>query len=404
LYELIFDYIYNVSLKEKLSYSFGSSLDELTQIGKDEFEIMLNSDSAQVSISSRRNNLSVINKRKLNVSFQIIYDESSMAVARFYHEYEDDGRKLYKLVYNEKLLENNIESIRKESRFNYLFYAIIFVLAAELETSFPSASCYYLPAARSNLVQGYKTQLSNMAKDLQLSVINPSDKIEIPSFSGVVIDFISTMNDFKIEKGHFDSLIKQIEKDLIHGEIVTEDLEKSANRQIYYKYQGRNIPLHRASSAISELAPVILYIKYILKNGDILIIEEPEAHLHPENQRILAKFSVRLVRKGVSLIITTHSDYLLKQLNTFILLSKISPEKRVKRYKYAKNDYINLEEVAAYSFTRDKKTGYKIEHVEINCEEGISQSEFIKIYKILYDESVKLQRDLNELKENGSMP
>ena len=94
---------------------------------------------------------------------------------------------------------------------------------------------------------------------------------------------------------------------------------------------------------------------------------------------------------------------LLKQINTFILLSKISPEKRVKRYKYAKNDYINPEEVAAYSFTQDKKIGYKIENVEINGEDGISQKEFIKIYKLLYDESVKLQRDLNELKENGSI-
>ncbi len=399
---MIFDYIYNLDLKEKLSRSFGSPLSELTQIGKDGFEIEINSDSVQVSILSRRNNIRVLNKTKLNVSFQIYNDESSIAAARF-SKVEEDGRKLYTLVYNELMMKSNTEPMSKQIRFNYLFYAIIFVLANELKDNFSSASCYYLPAARSNLVQGYKTLLSNMAKDLQLSTINPSNKIEIPSFSGVVIDFISTMNDFKIEKGHFDALIKQMEKDLIHGEIVTEDLEKSANRQIYYKYQGHNIPLHRASSAISELAPVILYIKYILKTGDVLIIEEPEAHLHPENQRILAKFLARLIRKGVFLIITTHSDYLLKQINTFILLSKISPEKRVKRYKYAKNDYINPEEVAAYSFTQDKKIGYKIENVEINGEDGISQKEFIKIYKLLYDESVKLQRDLNELKENGSI-
>ncbi len=400
---LIYDYLYNETLREKLSYSFGSSLDELAQIGKNGFEIEIKSDWLNISLSRGRNGLNVLSKMKLDVSIEIILDESSLSLARFQGMVGEDGKKLYKLIYNEKMLKSNTESVSKEKRFNYLFYAIIFILALELEKNFPLTSCYYLPAARSNLVQGYKPLLSEMAKNLQLSVINPSDNIEIPSFSGGVIDFISTMNDFKIEKGHFDALIKQMEKDLIHGEIVTEDLEKTANRQIYYKYQGQNIPLHRASSAISELAPLILYIKYILKIGDTLIIEEPEAHLHPENQRILAKFLVRLIRKGVFLIITTHSDYLLKQLNTFISLSKISPEKRVKKYKYAKSDYLNPTEVAAYSFTRDKKTGYRIESVEINDEEGISQKEFIKIYKILYDESVKLQRDLNELKENGSI-
>jgi len=402
-YDMIFDYIYNVNLKEKLNYSFGSSLDELTQIGKDGFEIELNSNSVHVSITRRKNNLRVINKRKMNVSFQIRYDESSITAARFFHKVDEDGKKLYTLIYNEGAIKTEGETTSKASRFNFLFYAIIFILVLELENNYPSISCHYLPAARSNLVQGYKPLLSNMAKDHQLSVINPSKKNEIPFFSGVVIDFISAINDFKIEKGHFDALIKQIERGLIHGEIITEDLEKSANRQIYYKYLGQNIPLHRASSAISELAPIILYIKYILKIGDILIIEEPEAHLHPENQRILAKFLVRLIRKGVILIITTHSDYLLKQINAFILLSKISPEKRFKKYKYAKNDYITPEEVATYSFISDKKNGYKIENVEINWDEGISQKEFIKIYKLLYDESVKLQRDLNEIKENGAM-
>ena len=122
---------------------------------------------------------------KLDVSIEIILDESSLSLARFQGMVGEDGKKLYKLIYNEKMLKSNTESVSKEKRFNYLFYAIIFILALELEKNFPLTSCYYLPAARSNLVQGYKPLLSEMAKNLQLSVINPSDNIEIPSFSGV---------------------------------------------------------------------------------------------------------------------------------------------------------------------------------------------------------------------------
>ena len=47
---------------------------------------------------------------------------------------------------------------------------------------------------------------------------------------------------------------------------------------------GEDLPLMNTSSMVSELAPVVLYLRHIVQPGDVLIIEEPESHLHPAMQ------------------------------------------------------------------------------------------------------------------------
>ena len=52
--------------------------------------------------------------------------------------------------------------------------------------------------------------------------------------------------------------------------------------------------------------------------GDTLIVEEPEAHLHPAAQTEVAHTLARLVNAGVQVVVTTHSDRLLKEFGNLI--------------------------------------------------------------------------------------
>ena len=76
-----------------------------------------------------------------------------------------------------------------------------------------------------------------------------------------------------------------------------------------------------SSSTVRSLLDIQFYLEHNAMPGDILIIDEPELNLHPENQRMMARLFARLVNVGIKVFISTHSDYIIKELNTLIMLN-----------------------------------------------------------------------------------
>lgn len=111
------------------------------------------------------------------------------------------------------------------------------------------------------------------------------------------------------------------------------------------------IPIHITSSAVKSLIGLNYYLKHLATPNDLLIIDEPELTLHPDNQRKMARLIARLVNLGIKVFITTHSDYLLKELNTLIMLSNEFEAKTslMKKYKYEEEDVLSLKKVRAYA-------------------------------------------------------
>ena len=56
---------------------------------------------------------------------------------------------------------------------------------------------------------------------------------------------------------------------------------------------------------VSEIAPIVLYLKHLVREGHLFIIEEPESHLDAANQMKLARAIAMLVNAGVYVLITT---------------------------------------------------------------------------------------------------
>lgn len=249
---------------------------------------------------------------------------------------------------------------------------------------------YYFPAARSGILQSHKALASYVVSRSPLAGIE--DLPEIPRLPGVVADFISKLLTLeKDSQTELYNLARFLESQVTKGTI---DIEagKLEYPEIYYEPATGKFPLHRTSSMVSELAPMVLFLKYLIDPGDFVIIEEPESHLHPESQRKLARGIVKLIRAGVKVLITTHSDDFVQQLSNFIRLSRVPEEQRVKR-GYSAKDYLNSEEVGAYLFELDPERGGSfVKELAINARDGIPEEEFARVTEALYKETVYLHR------------
>jgi len=95
----------------------------------------------------------------------------------------------------------------------------------------------------------------------------------------------------------------------------------------YFQPSGTKLKLGlgETSSAVRSLLILLYWLKFQAKEGDLLMIDEPELNLHPANQRRLARFLVSLVNFGVKIFITTHSDTIVREFNTLIMLHRNLP-------------------------------------------------------------------------------
>ncbi|MEY3121282.1 MAG: hypothetical protein RI993_107 [Pseudomonadota bacterium] len=124
------------------------------------------------------------------------------------------------------------------------------------------------------------------------------------------------------------------------------------NDELYYIPKGKSVKLtmDESSSAVRSLLDIGFYLKHMANPGDLLMVDEPELNLHPENQRRVARLFARLVNLGIKVFITTHSDYIIKELNTLIMLNHDKPHlKRIaKAESYKPEELIVAEQIRVY--------------------------------------------------------
>ena len=256
-----------------------------------------------------------------------------------------------------------------------------------------SSDGYYLPAARSGVIQAYKTIVGSIARGSSPSNTRREDSSEL---LGCVSDFIShliTMGTPGPSK-ELREVVSFIESEISQGVVDFDDSQGLPFPDIKYLPSGdsKSFRIARSSSMVSDLAPLILFLKYLVQPGDLLILEEPEAHLHPAAQRQMARALVRLVNAGVKVLITTHSEFMLSQINNLMRLS-LASRQTIRKYGYAPQDCLSQDDVSAHAFRlRDEHDGSTVEELQIDPDVGIDEDEFAVVASDLYDETVSFQR------------
>lgn len=111
------------------------------------------------------------------------------------------------------------------------------------------------------------------------------------------------------------------------------------------------------SSVVTEITSLLLLLTTRLPLR-LIIIEEPEAHLHPALQKKIAQFLIQLVHSGIPIWITTHSDTILQHFNNMIKLNNRSEEDRrqlLQDFNYTDKDLLSPNETNLYQFERGDK-------------------------------------------------
>jgi ABC-type multidrug transport system ATPase subunit len=152
--------------------------------------------------------------------------------------------------------------------------------------------------------------------------------------------------------------------------------------------------LTRSSSMVSELAPLVLFIRGLIRPGDTLIIEEPEAHLHPAAQTEMAATLARLVRAGVKVLVTTHSDFMLQEIGNLMRVGMLKEKGALKKET---DDWLSPEEVGAWHFQKDQP----VKEIRFDHTVGIEPEDYEDVTESLYNRWAGLQNRIEELKDES---
>ena len=251
---------------------------------------------------------------------------------------------------------------------------------------------HYLPAARSGIMQTHRVIASSF---LSRATREDSGQIEFPTLSGLIVNFVEQLVLY--EEGRestevINNLAEVLENDVLIGKIITKS---SSGRYPEFLYRPANrkedVSLTRSSSMVSELAPLVLYLRGLIQPDDILIIEEPEAHLHPGAQADMAVVLARLVRAGVKVILTTHSDWMLEEIGNLVLEGLLEDETE------QPPSWLLPEEVGVWHFQKDEP----VREIPFHPREGISPEDYEDIAEGLYNRSVNLQQKYEKQKDRS---
>ncbi len=170
------------------------------------------------------------------------------------------------------------------------------------------------------------------------------------------IDYTRSIPDLRGQKSKIykDKLFDDI-KDMMGGYYSASADEIRFISKARGKGRSFNIPLHLASSSARGLSDLYFFLRHVARSNHLLIIDEPESHLDTANQMQFARLLARFVRAGLKVLITTHSDYLIMEINNLVMLSRPFADKKqvAKKLKYSPDDFLAPDSIRAYVSERN---------------------------------------------------
>ncbi|MDM8557511.1 AAA family ATPase [Candidatus Parabeggiatoa sp. HSG14] len=306
------------------------------------------------------NNLGTIKTGAIDLSKALIIFAGQNNMGKSYMAYLIYG--LYKIGMNENKVNEALLKI-----FASKMVTPIVKITAE---PFLPHSVYFFPAERTAINMLAKEVLKQKAATLDelshkvlaeedVETIVKSVQNIIPRYPLAIRDYLFFINDLGYitrNESSFTDFADEIET-LLQGKVSVSDY---GDIKFTPQHSQKKLDIHISSSLVKSLSGLVLYFRHIAQKGDIIMIDEPELNLHPDNQLIVTRLFAKAVNKGFKVILSTHSDYIIKEFNNLIMLNKASDADRIE-FGYCKEAVLDQGKVGAYFFSNNT-----IEPIEVS--------------------------------------
>ena len=221
-------------------------------------------------------------------------------------------------------------------------------------------SVFFLPAERTFINQVAKELTDYKAYLFDQRKYSGEDNVdESADLAWAIREYMNFINRLEPINQSSDSLPKYIEiaqgrlANLIGGQLNVNDFGR-----IIYSEEEKPIPYHLTSSSIKMLSGLDFYLRFYMRMevNHTIFIDEPELHLHADAQLEFAKLIGQMVNAGIQVVVSTHSELIIRQLNHLIYLNRPEAKDSPKwaefcnEYDYQENDFLTPDDVAVYFF------------------------------------------------------
>ena len=230
------------------------------------------------------------------------------------------------------LKPSGLQQLRKYSRVIYLESPLYCKLKDALERLLIDPS--FRPSARRRELLGVPDYFYELASLLRRKYSGDDNSLFKKDSTGKVL-----RRKYSGDDNRFSDLFKKLTgKKILGGKMAISD-----TGELVFQENNRSVPMPLTAMGVTNLALLALLIeRRAIDENTFIFLDEPETHLHPAWQVVMVDTLFELSRRGVNIVMATHSADILKWIEVhvkekpddkeLIALNHFTPQRHQRRW------------------------------------------------------------------------